>query len=743
MRLRGGRTALALVAVASATAFAEVASEQAQAGTRAPAQPSGGLVGHAASPWAVAPMADPPPSEAGAGHERAGVLAPLTLPGSSPRDMTGRQVSSSCVPGPLPAPTTTTTTSTTTTTTSTTTTTTTPTTTTTTTPTTTTTAAPGATAGAAGEPGSSPTTTTTTTTTTTGTTGTTGTTVAPTTGSPGSTTTTSPAPPEVTTTTPAATAAPTAYYLFESDGYVLAYGAAAYHGSTASTHLPPVVSAAVAPDGGGYWLATVAGDVYHFGDAHYYGSPVHHAGLAPVVAIAGTPDGGGYWLVTSTGNVLNYGDAEFCGSAVHTRLDSPVVAFAPTPDGGGYWLVTAAGTVYNYGDALHLGSMGRAAPRGGVVAFAPTSNGKGYWLVTARGGVFNYGTAGFFGSAAHLHFPGRIVGIAATADSKGYWLATSTGRVFHFGDAHYAGSLLYSPPPKGVTIAAIAPGVAPVVRPQQPPFPAGKFGYDVSSYQCARGSSASVQQRMPTTSYVNVIQVAGWLDSSANPCLAAEAQWASSAAGNLSSAYSLYLFLNSPADAPPSLRQAADGPAGSCGALDSFEALRCAAYNYGYNGAEDALTYADAQGVSSRLWWLDIENAQLSQNDFSDLPLSYWSRSKALNDATIQGAMDALRRAGLTVGIYSTSLQYSAIAGDFTPKGPPPPLWVAGVPWTNPPYSEKGLYSPGVLRSWCAGSATYPGTRTADVFAGGVPWLLQETPGAEPSPYGLDPDYSC
>ncbi len=725
MRRRGGRTALALVAVASAAALAEVASDPAQAVTRSPTHRAGpDRAPRAASPWAVAPMASPPQQGAATGQAtgtaRAGTLAPLAMAGSTARIATGRQVTSSCVPGPLP------------------TTTTTPTgTTTTTTPTTTTTTTGTATLppGATGEPASSSTTSST------------GTTAVPTTGTSSSTTTTSLAPPVLTstptTTVPAPAPAPTAYYLFESDGYVLAYGAATYHGSTASTHLPRVVSAAVTPDGGGYCLATAAGDVYHFGDAHYYGSPVHHAGLAPVVAIAGTPDGGGYWLVTSTGSVLNYGDAEFCGSEVHTPLKSPVVAFAPTPDGGGYWLVTASGTVYNFGDALHFGSMGRAAPRGAVVAFAPTANGKGYWLVTAQGGVFNYGAAEFFGSATRLHFPGTIVGIAPTADSKGYWLATSTGRVFHFGDAHYAGSLLYSPPARPVTVTAIVRGVKPVVQREQPPFPAGKFGYDVSSYQCAKGSPGEVQKGMPTTAGVNVIQVAGWLDSSANPCLAAEAQWASSAAGSLSSAYSLYLFLNSPADAPASLRQSAEGPAGSCGTLSGGSALRCAAYNYGYNGAEDALTYADAEGVSSKLWWLDIENAQLSQNNYSDLPLSYWSRSKALNDATIQGAIDALRHAGLTVGIYSTSLQYAAIAGEYTPKGPPLPLWVAGVPWTSPPYSEKGLYRPSVLTSWCAGSARYPGTRSLDVFAGGVPWLLQETPGAEPSPYGLDPDYSC
>jgi hypothetical protein len=89
-------------------------------------------------------------------------------------------------------------------------------------------------------------------------------------------------------------------------------------------------------------------------------------------------------------------------------------------------------------------------------------------------------------------------------------------------------------------------------------------------------------------------------------------------------------------------------------------------------------------------------------------------------------------------------VQFPTIAGNFKPAGPPVPLWLAGVPWTNPPFSEKGLDATSVLAPWCAGTATYVGfPEDSALFAGGVPWLLQETPGNEPSPYGLDPDYSC
>ena len=48
-----------------------------------------------------------------------------------------------------------------------------------------------------------------------------------------------------------------------------------------------------------------------------------------------------------------------------------------------------------------------------------------------------------------------------------------------------------------------------------------------------------------------------------------------------------------------------------------------------------------------------------------------------------------------------------------------------------------------MLQTWCAGTAKYSGTNTYDVFAGGIPWLVQETPGSMASPFGIDPDYTC
>jgi hypothetical protein len=171
----------------------------------------------------------------------------------------------------------------------------------------------------------------------------------------------------------------------------------------------------------------------------------------------------------------------------------------------------------------------------------------------------------------------------------------------------------------------------------------------------------------------------------------------------------------------------------------------CIAYNYGYNGARDSVTYATRAGVHAVNWWVDIENTTLSRTAFSNFSANeFWSHSTTLNALTMQGAFDALRAAGLEVGIYSSSIQYPKIVGNYVPQaGAQLPLWIAGAPWTKPPYVEAGLPSTSMLKSWCAGTAVYGGTPNVDSFAGGVPWILQETPGPEPSPYGLDPNYTC
>lgn len=97
-------------------------------------------------------------------------------------------------------------------------------------------------------------------------------------------------------------------------------------------------------------------------------------------------------------------------------------------------------------------------------------------------------------------------------------------------------------------------------------------------------------------------------------------------------------------------------PRAATSTTSSIEPTACEGYNYGYHAAEDAYAYAAASRVYSPLWWLDVEEA------------NSWSADTAVNDATIQGAVDYLNLRGVRVGVYSTPRMWREIAGsDFVP----------------------------------------------------------------------------
>ncbi|HLX78010.1 MAG TPA: hypothetical protein VKR27_03935 [Acidimicrobiales bacterium] len=510
-------------------------------------------------------------------------------------------------------------------------------------------------------------------------------------------------------------------------------------GSKAKEHRGGFVSGAETFDGAGYWLATVRGNVYRFGDAAFLGSPVHRRHLPPIVAIASAPFGQGYWLVAATGAIYNYGTAPFCGSLVHRKLASPIVAISPAPDDGGYRLLAANGTVYGFGDVNSHGSPPHSVVGKTAIGIASSADGRGYWVATSTGVVYPFGDAPKFGSPSTRLLTSPVVSFVTSADAAGYWLVTADGHVFNEGDARFAGSLAHSPPRNGITVVGFMRSfqlVTGIVT-----LPHAVFGYDISNFQCEKPGSSAASKNLPPKSGISIIEVAGWLDNAYNSCLAAEVAWAKSAG---TAPYNLYLFMNAPDTSAAATQMSASGPKGTCSTEPTSQQDLCRAYNYGFNGAAKALTYATTKNVESSLWWLDIEGTSLSSTANSNFSAGqYWSRFTHLNDATIQGAIDALRAAGIQVGLYSTSVQYPTIAGHFVPTGGQVPLWVAGVPWTKPPYTESNLPRPSVLAPWCAGTASYIGNPGTDVFAAGLPVMLQETPGSLASPYGIDPDYSC
>lgn len=145
------------------------------------------------------------------------------------------------------------------------------------------------------------------------------------------------------------------------------------------------------------------------------------------------------------------------------------------------------------------------------------------------------------------------------------------------------------------------------------------------------------------------------------------------------------------------------------------EPTACQGYNYGYNAAQDALANAKSAGFDSPLWWLDIEEA------------NSWSPNTAVNDATIQGAIDYLNTKNIRVGVYSMTYMWNAIAG----KGFVPKQTINGVAVSVPTWLPIGINN-------LVGAINTCNNRTS--FMPGSPiWLVQYVK----SSTAIDQIFSC
>jgi len=207
-------------------------------------------------------------------------------------------------------------------------------------------------------------------------------------------------------------------------------------------------------------------------------------------------------------------------------------------------------------------------------------------------------------------------------------------------------------------------------------YQSGTTGLDVSYPNC----SASIPK-----SAFGVVGVNRGLLYSYNECLSAEASHFSNRSLYMNTGWynqSSHISSTSP-------RQ--------CIAGDS----NCLAYNYGYNAALDALNYANTSGVTSSIWWLDVETA------------NSWSSSVIQNQNSLQGSRDALINSGIsTVGVYSTTSQWQSITGGWQNSWP---NWGATT-WTTAKQASK----------YCTGHQ----------FNGGPTYLIQYSG-------RLDQDYAC
>jgi hypothetical protein len=165
-------------------------------------------------------------------------------------------------------------------------------------------------------------------------------------------------------------------------------------------------------------------------------------------------------------------------------------------------------------------------------------------------------------------------------------------------------------------------------------YATGSLGADISYPNC----SASV----PAVDF-GIVGVTNGIVYGHNSCLRTEAAHFS----NLS------LYMNSGLNASQSSSYYVQAQSGCNGDTN------CAAYNYGYNAANDAISYANSQGLSSQKWWLDVET------------INTWNKDVAQNQQSLLGEHDALAASGATtVGIYSTSAQWQSITGKWQNNWP-------------------------------------------------------------------------
>ncbi len=192
-----------------------------------------------------------------------------------------------------------------------------------------------------------------------------------------------------------------------------------------------------------------------------------------------------------------------------------------------------------------------------------------------------------------------------------------------------------------------SPGIAPkfIAR--------GSVGHDISYPQCGRG--------LPAASSFGIVGVNGGKPYTANPCLASEYSWAAATSGGAA----FYMNTADPGARTTSLDWYGQrSPDATC--RPGREAA--CAYNFGYNAAATAMSYAQAQTGhgANTMWWLDVE----TENSWSTTDLN-------ANVASIRGSIDFLQRQpGVKVGIYSIRQMWTRIAGNTVIDLP---NWVAGA----------------------------------------------------------------
>lgn len=198
-----------------------------------------------------------------------------------------------------------------------------------------------------------------------------------------------------------------------------------------------------------------------------------------------------------------------------------------------------------------------------------------------------------------------------------------------------------------------------------PPPPSTPATYDVSYPQCGHA--------LPTNITGGIVGVNNGIVLSGNPCLATEYSWATKA-----STYAAAFYANT---GNPGPAYSSHWPTGQTTpqVCDGTNSVGCA-YDYGWNYAQDAFARAASvtQSPATAAWWLDVETG----NSWETLESAYGqtATAQANDQASLAGAISALQSNHVTtVGVYSTSYQWSQIMGSTGIQFAAQPAWIAGV----------------------------------------------------------------
>lgn len=203
-------------------------------------------------------------------------------------------------------------------------------------------------------------------------------------------------------------------------------------------------------------------------------------------------------------------------------------------------------------------------------------------------------------------------------------------------------------------------------RPAAPTQTTDINGYDVSYIQCGK--------TLPTDHYFGIVGVNGGAANKANPCLAPQLTWASTAKnGSRQPKVQLYVNTANPGEVISQVDTWPTSPKDNSGMLPNnpygdtctgANDLACS-WLYGWNRSlytetvfRSAVASTQLTPVpSSYVWWLDIETMNTWQAGSSD--------ALKRNVAALEGFAAYYQKQRAAVGLYSTEAQWNEITGDF------------------------------------------------------------------------------